>query len=155
MILRDILDEDLDILFEQQSNPDAINMAAFTMKDPTNHENFLKFMEKVRKSETVIAKVIEVDFKIVGSLLSYLQEGDTEVSYWLGYEYWGKGYATMALKKFISEINTTRPLYGRFACDNLGSKKVLEKCNFRFLKKERGFANARNQEIDESVYILE
>ena len=79
--------------------------------------------------------------------------GETEVTYWIGKEYWGKGVATSALQLFLKEYKE-RPLYARAAKDNIGSIKVLEKCEFKKIKDEVGFANARNADIEESVFIL-
>jgi hypothetical protein len=39
-ILREVLDSDLPIFFEQQLDPDAIHMAAFTAKDPADRKAF-------------------------------------------------------------------------------------------------------------------
>jgi RimJ/RimL family protein N-acetyltransferase len=75
------------------------------------------------------------------------------VSYWLGKEYWGKGIATEALGLFLGIIEE-RPLYARAAKDNAASIRVLEKCGFVISGCERGFANARGEEIDEVVLVL-
>ena len=81
-------------------------------------------------------------------------EGQLNVSYGIGKVFWGKGYATLALKRYL-QIITTRPLYGRVAYDNFGSKKVLENCGFVVIATEKGFAEARGQEIAEFVLKLE
>ncbi|MGB0881748.1 MAG: GNAT family N-acetyltransferase [Vicingaceae bacterium] len=57
------------------------------------------------------------------------------------------------MAKFIKS-STKRPLFGRTAFDNVASQKVLEKCGFKVIAKEKGFANARQQEIEEFVYQL-
>jgi RimJ/RimL family protein N-acetyltransferase len=36
----------------------------------------------------------------------------------------------------------------------VGSQRVLQKCGFTLIAKEKGFANARNMEIEEFVYQL-
>ena len=61
--------------------------------------------------------------------------------------------ATAALTALLKLVKT-RPLYGSAACDNAGSIRVLEKCGFAFVRKERGFAAARGEEIDEVVFKL-
>ena len=40
LILRDVVEDDLPIFFEQQLDPEANYMAAFTAKGPTNREAF-------------------------------------------------------------------------------------------------------------------
>lgn len=42
----------------------------------------------------------------------------------------------------------------RVAFDNFGSQKFLEKCGFVKIGKEQGFANARQEVIEEYVYKL-
>jgi len=39
--------------------------------------------------------------------------------------------------------------------DNVASRRVLEKCGFRVVATERGFAEARSAEIEEMVLRLE
>jgi [ribosomal protein S5]-alanine N-acetyltransferase len=51
-------------------------------------------------------------------------------------------------------IENTRPVFGRVAFDNFGSQKVLEKCGFVKIGTDKGFANARQTEIEEFIYRL-
>jgi hypothetical protein len=48
-----------------------------------------------------------------------------------------------------------RPLHARVASDNVGSRRVLEKCGFRVIATERSFAEARSAEVEELVLRLE
>jgi len=47
-----------------------------------------------------------------------------------------------------------RPLYARAAKDNTTSIRILNKCGFKLIGHERGFANARGIEIEEVVLEL-
>jgi RimJ/RimL family protein N-acetyltransferase len=87
---------------------------------------------------------------VAGHILIHAWFGELEVSYWLGREFWGRGIATQALAAFLEVIHT-RPLYARAAQDNRASIRVLEKNGFKVYADERGFANARGEEIDEVV----
>ena len=153
LYLRDVVHADLPIFFENQLDPEANYMAAFTAKDPTNQEAFTAHWHRILAYETVIIKTITFDGQVAGSVSSYEDEGKPEVTYWLGKEYWGKGIATAALTEFLTHHNKTRPIYARVAKDNLGSRRVLEKCGFAIIGESRGFANARGQEIEE--FLLE
>ena len=153
LLLRDVLSDDLPIFFEQQLNQEAIYMAAFTAKDPTDREAFMAHWHKILGIDTCIIKTILFNGQVAGSVSSYEEEGKPEVTYWLGREYWGKGIATWALKEFLLHHNQTRPIYARVAKDNHGSYRVLEKCGFRVISEGKGFANARGQEIEE--FLLE
>lgn len=154
LLLRDVVEEDLPIFFEQQSDPEANYMAAFTAKDPTNREAFTAHWNRIMADATVIIKTIVCDGQVVGSVLSYEEAGKPEVSYWIGKEYWGKGFTTRALSAFLARANKTRPIYARVAKDNLGSLRVLEKCGFRITGQAKGFANARGQEVEELILEL-
>ena len=63
------------------------------------------------------------------------------------------GIAIKALKMFLS-IEKTRPLFGQVEFDNIGSQKELEKCGFIKIGSDKGFANARQEEIEEFIYKL-
>jgi RimJ/RimL family protein N-acetyltransferase len=52
-------------------------------------------------------------------------------------------------------VDRLRPLHARVASDNVASRRVLEKCGFRVIATERGFAEARAGEIEEFVLRLE
>ncbi len=127
-------------------------MAAFTSNDPEDRVAFDAHWTRIQANDDVFIRTIMVDGRVAGSVLSYVMEGDTEVSYWLGREFWGRGIATVALAEFL-KLQTTRPIYARAAKDNVGSLRVLEKCGFRITGEDRGFANGRGQEIEE--YVLE
>ena len=53
------------------------------------------------------------------------------------------------------EFVTVRPLYARAAKDNIGSRRVLEKCGFVICGEDKGFAHARGAEIEEYVLRLD
>lgn len=80
-------------------------------------------------------------------------DGDIEITYWIDRKYWGQGIGTKTLKAFLT-IETNRPIFGRVAFDNFGSQKVLEKCGFVKIGTDKGFANARQSEIEEFIYKL-
>ncbi|HNJ40331.1 MAG TPA: GNAT family N-acetyltransferase [Acidobacteriota bacterium] len=154
LLLRDVVPDDLPIFFEHHLHPEANYMAAFTAKDRNNAEVFMAHWHKILANEANIIKTIIVNGRVAGSVSSYQDEGKPEVTYWLGAEYWGQGIATWALREFLAHHNTTRPMYARVAKDNLGSRRVLEKCGFTLIGESVGFANARGREIEELVLVL-
>jgi RimJ/RimL family protein N-acetyltransferase len=154
LLLRDVLPDDLPIFFEQQLDQEAMYMAAFTAKDPTDRDAFMAHWHKILEIDTCIIKTIIFNGQVAGSVSSYEEEGKPEVTYWLGREYWGKGIATWALKELLTHHSLKRPMDARVAKDNPGSRRVLEKCGFTIVGEERGFANARGQEIEELLLEL-
>jgi RimJ/RimL family protein N-acetyltransferase len=148
--LRELQDEDLAVLFEQWVDPEAVHMAAFTPPDHMDRNAFERRLSRLRADETVIAKVIVVDGEVAGTIGSWGEPGEREVTYWIGRSFWGKGIATAALRALLT-IDPARPVHARVAADNAASRRVLEKCGFRVIAHERGFAEARSGEIEELV----
>ncbi len=153
--LRDVLEADLPIFFAYQLDPDAQAMAAFTAKDPTDRQAFLMHWHRILADPSTINQTIIVDGQVAGSVSSYQDDGHPEVTYWLGKQYWGKGLATRALTEFLAHVNRTRPIYARAAKDNSGSLRVLEKCGFRIIGEDKGYANARGKEVEEFLLQLQ
>jgi RimJ/RimL family protein N-acetyltransferase len=155
IVLRDVEEDDLLIFFEQQLDPEAIYMAAFTHKDPADRDAFAAHWARIMADDKITNKTILVDGRVAGSVASYVEAefGKPEVTYWLGKDYWGKGVATRALSEFVRQVET-RPLYGRAARDNVASIRVLEKCGFTLIGYDKGFANARGAEIEEAIFEL-
>ena len=153
MSLREVRESDLDTFFRQQLDPEANTMAAFTAKDPTDKGAFMAHWAKIRADEGITLRTIIIDDKVGGHILCHGWFGDPEISYWIGKEYWGRGAATRALKEFLLILDT-RPLYARAAKDNVASIRVLEKGGFELSGHDKGFANARGEEIEEVIYVL-
>jgi RimJ/RimL family protein N-acetyltransferase len=125
--LRDVIESDLPVFFEQQLDPDATRMAAFPSRD---REAFMTHWAKIMRDETNMLMTILFDGQVAGNIVSWQQGDEREIGYWLGKEYWGKGIATKALAEFLNQV-TARPLYAHVAKHNLASIRVLEKCGFR------------------------
>jgi RimJ/RimL family protein N-acetyltransferase len=153
-VLREVRDEDLAVLFEQWADPVAARMAAFTAPDHMDRDAFERRWSRLRADETVIARSIVVDGEVAGTIGSWGDPDEREVTYWIGRSYWGRGIATDALQAFLA-VDPSRPLHARVAYDNVASRRVLEKCGFRVLATERSFAEARSAEIEEVVLRLE
>lgn len=145
---------DLEYFFQFQLDDEANYLAAFTAKDPTDKTAYFEKYGKHMDDPTINMQTILVDGTIAGSIARFVLFGDTEITYWIDKKYWGKGIASTALQQLLS-TEPTRPIFGRTAFDNIGSQKVLEKCGFIKTGTDKGFANARQQEIQEFVYKLE
>ena len=151
--LRPIDDSDLDDLFDQMRDPESVWMAAFTAKDPNDREAFDAHMSKVRTSPDGTMRAVIRGGRLVGSIASFVREGDTEVTYWIDRSVWGQGVASQALAIFLDTV-TVRPVYARAASDNVGSLRVLQRAGFAIIGTEISYANARSTEIEETVLRL-
>ncbi len=153
IILTETKIEDLNLFFEFQTDKEAIYLAAFTSKDPNDKTAYIEKMSRHLADPSINNKTILVNNEIAGSIAKFILEGEAEITYWIDRKYWGQGIGTTALKEFL-KVELTRPLYARVAFDNYGSQKVLERCGFVKTGKDKGFANARQEEIEEFIYKL-
>ena len=126
VLLREVIPSDLPIFFEHQIYPQANAMADFPARD---REAFMAHWEKIMADDANLLRTIVFSDQVAGNIVSFFQESQREVGYWIGKEYWGKGIATQALAKFL-ELEKTRPLFAYVAKHNAASRRVLEKCGF-------------------------
>jgi RimJ/RimL family protein N-acetyltransferase len=128
-MLRKVMEDDLPIFFEHQREPDANRMAAFPARE---RDAFMThWRSKVLAEPANEARTIVADGEIAGNIVSWEQDGQRTIGYWLGKRYWGKGIATAALAEFLATHEKRRPLHADVASANLGSMRVLEKCGFQ------------------------
>lgn len=152
--LRVVVAEDLDVFFTHMQDTGAVWMAAFTPPDPTDRSAFDAHWNRILGDATVLARTIVSDGAVAGHIASFNMLGDREITYWIDRAVWGRGVATAALRAFL-DVEVTRPLHARAAADNAGSLTVLERCGFVKIGTDRGFATARNIEIEEAVMRLD
>ena len=151
--LRKTTETDLETLFEFQLDEEGIYLAAFTSKDPYDKDYYMERQKRFLKDKTINAQTIFYDDEIAGSIAKFEIDGEPELTYWIGRNYWNQGIATFALQEFL-KTEAVRPIMGRTAFDNIGSQRVMEKCGFKKTGSDKGFANARGKETEEFIYIL-
>ena len=149
VLLRNVTESDLPILYEQQLDSEATAMAAFPSRE---HDAFMAHWKKIMAYENNLIKTISYAGEVAGYILSWEMEGEREVGYWLGKAYWGKGIATQALAEYISIVKT-RPLMSHVARHNIGSRRVLEKCGFKVIGEDK-YTNPAGVEVEEFVLKL-
>jgi RimJ/RimL family protein N-acetyltransferase len=148
--LRSVEDRDLDVFFDHQADPQAVEMAAFPARDK---DQFAAHWAKVRADDTKVARTIVADGMVAGNIGSWQENGQQLLGYWVGREYWGRGVATQALALLVDEVSI-RPLYAHVAVHNVGSIRVLEKCGFRRDRVQEATAPAPDDGIEEFIFVL-
>ena len=151
--LREVVSDDLDAFFSHQIDAEAVRMAAFTAEDPRDREAFMARWERIMADQTMVKRTVLYGGTNAGHIVRFMRGSEPEITYWISRAKWGRGIATAALSLFLGEMRE-RPIYARIAQDNAASARVLEKCGFLADRAERGFANARGEEIDEVVLKL-
>ncbi|SEA43090.1 Protein N-acetyltransferase, RimJ/RimL family [Arachidicoccus rhizosphaerae] len=151
--LRKTVQQDLELFFNFQLDEKARFMAAFTPKDSISQQAYLdKYIPFLNDSTKNLQTILLAD-SVVGSISKFEIEQQAEITYWISRNYWGQRIATEALRQFLL-LEKMRPIYGRTAFDNTGSQQVLLQNGFIKTGEDRGFAGARNKEIDEFIYKL-
>lgn len=152
--LRPTVHADLPAMFLFQADEASSYMSAFNSKDHKDQAAYLEKYHRLLADPTIHLQTILLDGTIVGSVSKYVMEGDAEITYGIDRQHWGKGIATEALRQFLA-LEPTRPIWGRAAFDNIGSQRVMERCGFVRVGKDKGYANSRGAEIVEFIYRLE
>ena len=87
-------------------------MAAFPTRAP---DAFYAHWAEIRADPTNVTRTITADDEVVGDIVSWVEDGGREVGYWIAREsWWGRGYATAALRLLLEEI-PERPMHARVA----------------------------------------
>jgi RimJ/RimL family protein N-acetyltransferase len=88
---------------------------------------------------------------VIGAV-GYMNAGDDvyEIGYWLGEPWWGRGFATEAVRcliGFIFDDLGAHRLTSGHVRDNPASGQVLEKCGFAYTGEEEQWCEARGRQI--------
>jgi RimJ/RimL family protein N-acetyltransferase len=94
-----------------------------------------QFIAAVNKREGEACFVITLDGAPIGVCSVDLREDGSEVGYWLGVPYWGRGFATEAARALIDhafgDLDHDTLISGA-RVNNPASRRVLEKCGFQW-----------------------
>ena len=84
--------------------------------------------------------------RLIGIILYFDEEDSScEIGYGIGSQYWNRGYASEAVKRFLTylfEEKGMRTVYASFFTENEASRRVMEKCGMvysRFSEKELSY----------------
>jgi RimJ/RimL family protein N-acetyltransferase len=149
--IREVESSDLETFYEHQLDPEAIRMAAFVPRDKVAFDAHWK---KILNSPQNTNRTIVADGQVAGYIACFPDGEHMEVTYWLGREFWGRGLATQALNRMLHLV-VDRPIFARAAADNIGSIRVLQKCGFKIIGKNKDFANGRGEETEEYILRLD
>lgn len=152
ILLRDVIEDDLNIFFEQERDPEANLMAAYPCKEKPA---FLAHWKK-RSLDTSASFIQTILFNqaVAGSIECWKANGQWLVGYWIGREFWRQGIATAALQKFLIQVKQ-RPLHAHVATHNAASIKVLEKCSFKVTGRGTIYSEVHGREIEEIYFIVD
>jgi RimJ/RimL family protein N-acetyltransferase len=150
VLLREVAELDL---LEFYSHQKANCTVAAGRENLTDLTAFFERWRKILDEPKYKTRTIVADGQVMGYIGHFLRSDQPEVSYELGKQHWGKGFATSALQQFLREV-AVRPLYARAAKDNTGSIRVLQKCGFSVVGEDR-FIAAQGHEVEEFIFALQ
>ena len=108
---------------------------------PYTNEDAEYWLNSVNSNEFKLG-IFRNSILIGGIGLTPEADGYCEFGYWLGFEYWGKGYATEACSALLNYAKTNTS-YKNFKAnvykENTASSKVLEKVGFRQIGEGESF----------------
>jgi RimJ/RimL family protein N-acetyltransferase len=107
-------------------------------KVKTSKSKEKKWLEKAinnykEKNPQFYVFAILLNKKLIGNVIAEkIKSESLHIGYWIGKDYWNKGYATKAVKLFIKEIKKKfKPKKILASSSNPASRRVLEKCKFK------------------------
>ena len=146
LILRPWVEDDAESLYEYAKDPAVGPVAGWPAH--TSVENSLEIIKNVLSAPETYAVCLKKDNKAIGSigLISPMQshtaaaKDETEVGYWIGVPFWGKGYipeAVRAMQKRAFEDLGYNAMWCGYYDGNEKSKRCQEKCGFIYHHTEK------------------
>lgn len=161
IILRPFKQEDLDDLVSNANNIKVAERLTDAFPFPYTRQDGIDFLNKVMQQSPPEVLAIDLDGKVIGNIGIHPQKDvhrlNAELGYFIGEDYWGKGYATEAIKKMIDygfENFPINRIFSRPFSSNPASQKVLEKCGFILEARINGILVKNGKTEDELIYAV-
>ena len=87
LLLRDVVEADLPILFEHQIDPEANRMAAFP---PRQWPAFLDHWGRILRDRGIAKQTIVTDGEVAGYVVVFEESERRQIGFWIGRAYWGR-----------------------------------------------------------------
>ncbi|WP_181387559.1 GNAT family N-acetyltransferase [Streptomyces sp. Act143] len=129
--LRPVTPADLDAFLAFEHDEEALRRSRFT---PRPRDRFMHhWRDSVLGDETCLVRTVTVgpDHQPAGHVVSWWEGERRFLGYWLGRQYWGRGIGSAALRHYLDDEETVRPLYADPFVGNTASVRLLEKLGFR------------------------
>lgn len=148
LILRPWKIKDVKSLYKYAKDPAVGPIAGWPPH--TSVENSKEVIRDILSAPETYAVVLKSTNEPVGSVgimfgdgvhSADMENGDAEIGYWIGVPYWGQGLIPEAinilLKRCFEELGINRVWCGHYDGNNK-SRRVMEKCGFKFHHTEEG-----------------
>lgn len=164
LILRPWQETDAEALFRYASDPDIGPIAGWPPH--TSVENSREIIRTVFAAPETYAVVLKDTLEPVGCCGTMLsnslhstdaQQNEAEIGYWIGKPYWGQGMIPEAVKALLSrcfnDLHLDAVWCGYYE-GNTKSKRVCEKCGFKFHHTNKEIVSPLGDKRTEHFYII-
>ena len=156
LTLKKIEKKDLKILVNHLNNWNVVKWLV-NVPYPYTLIDAEKWLDKSSKEE--LALNIYLKSILIGGITidKRTTNNSPVLGYWIGEEYWGKGYAIEACNSLISFFfsnHSGNKLYASHMLKNEKSKKILLNLGFHKVSKGKVFSLSKNTEVEDVNYEL-
>lgn len=164
LILRPWRESDAAALFKYAGDPDVGPIAGWPPHRSV--EDSLEVIRTVFAAPEVYAVVLKDTGEPVGSCgimfsdglhSADMQRGEAEIGYWIGKPYWGRGFIPEAVRVLLSRSFNDLALdavWCGYYDGNAKSKRVCEKCGFRYHHTNSDIISPLSDRRTEHFYIM-
>lgn len=158
LILRPWREEDAEELYKYARDPEVGPVAGWAVH--TSVEYSRECIRNILSAEGTFAVVLKSTGLPVGSIgiMKRNAEGEMELGYWIGKPYWGQGLipeaARECLRYCFEELDCERVWCGYYD-GNEKSRRVQEKCGFRYHHSEEKLCSMLNEVRVEHYQVIE
>lgn len=158
LVLRNFREDDYTAMYKNwASDPRVAEYCRWhTHESPETTKAFLK---TILDDENQFAITLKGKDEPIGNISAFINsDGIPEIGYVLGYDYWGKGIMTEAVKALIAELfrKGSDKVCACHHVDNPASGKVMEKCGMTFVGTKELSKKFDSEELFEvRVYEIE
>lgn len=164
LLLRPWLESEAGILYGYASDPDIGPVAGWLSH--TSVEDSLGIIRTVFSAPETYAVVLKQTGEPIGSCgimfadalhSAGMKEGEGEIGYWLGKPFWGRGLIPEAvgalLARSFNELGLNA-LWCGYYDGNIKSKRVCEKCGFKYHHSNRDITSPLGDRRTEHFYLM-
>lgn len=164
LLLRPWRETDAEALFRYAGDPDVGPVAGWTPH--TSVEYSLEIIRTVFATPEVYAVVLKDTGEAVGCCgamtsnvphTAELNRSEAEIGYWIGKPYWGQGFIPEAVNALLARCFNELGLHAvwcGYYDGNTKSKRVIEKCGFRFHHTNHGVLSPVGDIRTEHFYTM-
>ena len=156
LLVRKLVASDLEAFHKMQSNPKVMQYATGIVKSLEAHkielDGLISKYDVIDNDFWIYAVVQKKDSAFIGTVALVKDEGNNEIGYRFLEDFWGNGFGTETCKGLINYCKESNfKKLTAYAVDaNIASQKILEKLDFKFVKKQI----AEDLQLQETKYEL-